>query len=155
MGEVVVQKMTSNDIDDVSEVEKLSFKTPWSKEAFENEISGNLIARYVVAKMDGRIIGYGGMWLIIDEGHVTNVAVHPDFRGMHIGDLIISALINLANKEGAAAMTLEVRRTNYIAQNLYKKYGFEPYGIRPKYYADSGEDAVIMWKKDVQADSVK
>lgn len=150
MGDAVIHNMTCCDIQGVFEIERLSFKTPWSEEAFENEINRNLCARYVVAKMDGKTVGYGGMWVIVDEGHITNIAVHPDFRGMHIGDLIVSALIKIGIKEGIVAMTLEVRRTNLIAQNLYKKYGFECAGIRPKYYADTGEDAIIMWKKDMK-----
>ena len=146
----MISNMACSDIQGVLEIERLSFKAPWSEEAFQNEISTNLSARYAVAKMDGKIVAYGGMWVIVDEGHITNIAVHPDFRGMHIGDLIVSALIEIAIKEGIVAMTLEVRRTNYVAQNLYKKYGFESAGIRPKYYLDSGEDAIIMWKKDMK-----
>lgn len=149
MNEIIIDNMDRNDILNVLEIEKLSFKTPWSEEAFYNEIDKNACARYIVAREDKAVLGYGGMWVIMDEGHITNIAVHPDFRGMHIGDLIVRGLIQVAIIEKASSLTLEVRKTNYIAQNLYRKYGFEIAGVRPRYYADNGEDAYIMWKRDV------
>lgn len=149
MNGIIIDNMKRNDISSVLEIEKLSFKTPWSEEAFNNEIDKNASARYIVARSGEDILGYGGMWIIIDEGHITNIAVHPDFRGNHIGDLLVRGLIDIARMEKASSLTLEVRKTNYIAQNLYRKYGFEIAGIRPRYYADSGEDAYIMWKRDV------
>jgi ribosomal-protein-alanine N-acetyltransferase len=147
---VHIHNMTRNDIAEVLEIEKLSFATPWSEEAFNSEVERNLSARYVVAKQDGRVVGYGGMWIIIDEGHITNVAIHPDFRGMGIGRLVVDALVRIAKRERVRAMTLEVRKTNTTAQRLYREFDFEPAGIRPGYYGDNGEDAVIMWKWNVQ-----
>lgn len=146
---IVMHNMTSRDIPDVLKIEKLSFATPWSKEAFENEVCRNLCARYQVACLDGRVIGYGGMWVILDEGHITNIAVHPSYRGMGAGNMIVEALIRIAKAEGVKSMTLEVRRTNLIAQKLYEKYGFTAEGVRPRYYGDNGEDAIIMWKRDL------
>lgn len=146
MDKLIVRSMTVYDIPDVMEIEKLSFATPWSEEAFENEIQRNLCARYIVAVRGGRAVGYAGMWLIIDECHITNVAVHPDYRGMHIGDALMKYMTNMGLAKGVMTMTLEVRKTNLIAQNLYRKYGFSPAGIRPKYYGDNGEDAIIMVK---------
>lgn len=149
MNIVYVRDMAENDIPEVMEIERLSFATPWSEEAFRNEVTRNLAARYIVACIGGKVAGYGGMWLIIDEGHITNIAVHPDYRGMGAGNSIVEALINKAKAEGLSSLTLEVRRTNLIAQNLYTKYGFQSAGIRPRYYGDNGEDAIIMWKRDL------
>jgi ribosomal-protein-alanine acetyltransferase len=147
MENVMIRAMTVFDIDDVLEIEKRSFATPWSRQAFESEIGKNLCARYIVARINGKVAGYAGMWLIIDECHITNVAVHPDYRGMHIGDAMMKYLVNTGMAKGVTTMTLEVRKTNYVAQNLYKKYGFEPVGVRQKYYGDNGEDAIIMLKR--------
>lgn len=151
MGGVFIHNMTSHDIKEVMEIEHLSFTTPWSEESFINEVEKNISARYIVAKIDGVVVGYGGMWIILDEGHITNIAVHPDYRGMGIGDMLTASLIRIAKIQELAAVTLEVRRTNIIAQNLYRKHGFEPAGVRPRYYADNNEDAIIMWKNDVQS----
>lgn len=147
MSMVIIDAMTRDDIPNVLVIEELAFATPWSSDAFYSEIDRNSSARYIAARSDNMVVGYGGMWVIVDEGHITNIAVHPDYRGRHIGDMIVEGLINTARGEGVGSLTLEVRRTNYIAQNLYKKYGFEVAGIRPGYYADNGEDALIMWKR--------
>ncbi|HBM79946.1 MAG: ribosomal protein S18-alanine N-acetyltransferase [Clostridiales bacterium] len=148
MEQVCVHNMTCYDIPEVLEIEKMSFKTPWSEEAFKSEIGRNLAARYITARYDGKLVGYGGMWVISGEAHITNIAVHPDYRGIHIGDLILKTLVKIAALENAHDMTLEVRKSNYIAQNLYKKYGFLKEGIRRRYYTDTGEDAIIMWRRD-------
>ena len=142
-----LRRMGNEDIDAVIEVEKRCFKDPWSRESFENEMNNNDLSRYVVVEEEGQIVGYGGVWIIVDEGHVTNIAVHPDKRRRGYGKDIVRGLIDLACKEDVYNMTLEVRKSNIAAQELYKKYGFENCGIRPKYYQDNQEDAVIMWKR--------
>jgi ribosomal-protein-alanine N-acetyltransferase len=141
-----VRPMKPQDIDDVLYIERTCFSTPWSYDAFKAEIEGNHCARYVVAEQDGKIRGYGGMWIILDEAHITNVAVHPHFRGMGIGEAIMKALIRTAAYLKVESMTLEVRVSNKVAQNLYKKLGFSSVGVRKGYYTDNGEDALIMWK---------
>ncbi|MFT9495674.1 ribosomal protein S18-alanine N-acetyltransferase [Anaerosolibacter sp.] len=146
MGVIRARSMTVEDIPQVLEIENLCFTVPWSPEAFEMEISKNKFAQYVVAEVDGRIAGYGGMWFIVDEAHVTNIAVHPQYRGKGYGELIVAAMVRRADDQGIYQMTLEVRASNHVAQNLYRKFGFEPCGVRPKYYADNNEDAVIMWR---------
>jgi tRNA threonylcarbamoyladenosine biosynthesis protein TsaB len=143
---VVIQPMKAEDIKGVHEIETMSFTTPWSLEAFTSEIN-NELSKYVVAKIDGKIVGYGGMWSIIDEGHITNIAVHADYRGQGIGNAIVKSLIKIAKENNVARMTLEVRPTNIAAIDLYKKYGFEVAGLRKNYYFDTGEDALIMWKE--------
>ncbi|RDY25297.1 ribosomal-protein-alanine N-acetyltransferase [Romboutsia weinsteinii] len=138
--------MTSKDIDGVFEVEKSCFEHYWSKESFKKELT-NDSARYLIAKIDDKIVGYVGIWLILDEGHITNVAVHKDYRGQKIGDKLVQALVELCKDNNILSMTLEVRVSNIVAQNLYKKYGFKMAGIRKEYYSDNKEDAIIMWNQ--------
>lgn len=141
---LIVSEMSQEDIDGVLEVEAECFKIPWSKNSFEMELK-NMAARYVVAKEDGIVVGYGGVWLIIDEGHVTNIAVRKNYRGKQIGSEVLSALIEICKARNINSITLEVRVSNEPAKKLYAKYGFKEAGIRPKYYADNNEDAMIMW----------
>lgn len=136
-------------IDDVLVIEQLSFKTPWSREAFEAELLRNKCARYRVLVKDNRVIAYGGMWVVLDEAHITNIAVHPEFRGIGLGNAIVEELINEAKRSSISSMTLEVRAGNIPAINLYRKYGFIDAALRKNYYQDTGEDAIIMWKYDV------
>ena len=143
---IIIEPMTLSDIDGVFEVEKSCFEDYWSKDSFKKELS-NDVARYIVAKLGGKIVGYVGIWLIVDEGHITNVAVHKDYRGQKIGDKLIKSLVELCRKNSILAMTLEVRRSNTIARNLYKKYGFKMVGVRKEYYSDNKEDAIIMWNQ--------
>lgn len=140
----VIEFMEAADIEDVMEVEVKSFNIPWSKQSFENELKNNL-ALYLVAKVGGKAVGYIGVWKIFDEGHITNVAVHPDFRGRGIGKALISELLYLCEKDGILSFTLEVRESNIVAQNLYKSFGFVAEGKRKAYYSDNNEDAIIMW----------
>ena len=137
------------DVDDIMIVERLSFKIPWSRDSIVQEITNNSFARYFSAKVNGKVVGYAGMWCVCDEGHITNIAVHPEFRGNGIGTRLIESLIEAAKKEGVSSMTLEVRKSNLVAQRLYRKFGFEEGGIRKAYYADNGEDAIIMWKRNI------
>ncbi|MDA8352070.1 MAG: ribosomal protein S18-alanine N-acetyltransferase [Firmicutes bacterium] len=139
--------MTLGDIPDVLQVERASFRTPWSRQAFYNELAYNQFAYYTVVILDGRVIGYGGMWLILEEAHITNIAIHPDYRGQGVGEKTLNYLMESARRSKALHMTLEVRVSNATAQRLYRKKGFEPTGIRPRYYSDNQEDAVIMWVK--------
>lgn len=145
--ELLIRPMVLEDVEQVWEIEKLSFKSPWSKESFLQEMQSNKNARYVVAVLGDTVIGYGGMWFIIDEAHITNIAVHPDYRDQKIGQKTVEAMIAAARKEGIHRMTLEVRVSNQTAIHLYKKMGFGEAGIRKGYYSDTGEDALIMWKE--------
>lgn len=137
--------MTIEDIEDVLIIEQSSFATPWSREAFYNELINNQFARYTVMVENEKIIGYCGMWIIMDEAHVTNIAVLPEFRGRKLGDALLSRVKHDAKMLGAIKMTLEVRVSNDIAQSLYIKKGFKPGGIRKNYYTDNHEDAIVMW----------
>ena len=144
MSEITVGLMTANDVDAVHEIETACFKTPWSRESFMHEITENQCARYVVVRENGRAIAYAGVWFILDEGHITNIAVHPDKRGQGIGEMVCQAMIQLAADSGMSVMTLEVRRSNEIAQKLYHKLGFIDVGYRKRYYENT-EDALIMF----------
>lgn len=142
---VCYRKMTVDDVDAVDEIEKLSFTLPWTKDAFYNEMNINEHAYYVIAETEEGIVGYCGMWLVLDEAHVTNIAIHPDQRGKKLGGGLMEAAIETAKAQGAVLMTLEARVSNLVAQNLYRKLGFKNGGIRKRYYTDNYEDAIVMW----------
>lgn len=95
------------------------------------------------------IIGFAGLWLMVDEAHVTTIAIHPEYRGHGLGELLLVSLIDIAYTIGARWVTLEVRVSNYTAQNLYRKYGFREAGVRHRYYSDNQEDALIMWTDEI------
>jgi len=138
--------MKSEHLNGVTEIENQSFPTPWSKMAFYHEVVSNDFAFYVVALKGDRVAGYAGMWVILDEGHITTLAVHPFYRRQGLGAKLMHELIDEAKRRRCTKMTLEVRPSNHSALELYTKTGFISYGVRPRYYADTGEDAVIMWK---------
>ncbi|MBU5676719.1 ribosomal protein S18-alanine N-acetyltransferase [Alkaliphilus sp. MSJ-5] len=146
MESIIVRKMELGDIDSVLDIEENSFSIPWTRNAFVTELKKNKLAKYLVAEVDGDVAAYGGMWLVVDEAHITNIAVHPRYRGRGVGKKIVEGLIGEGQKINIYRMTLEVRRSNLTAQGLYKKLGFIPCGIRPGYYQDNYEDALIMWK---------
>ncbi|MBZ4688348.1 MAG: [ribosomal protein S18]-alanine N-acetyltransferase [Clostridia bacterium] len=143
---VKIEKMTLEHLDEVMEIEKLSYTTPWSREAFVTEVQDNDFAKYFVALQHSVVIGYAGMWIILDESHVTTIAVHPDFRKQGLGRLLMTTLMKEAIVLGADRITLEVRPSNTSARSLYNSLGFKPVGVRKGYYTDNNEDAIIMWK---------
>ena len=149
MPEIEIVKTDISHIDGIMTVENLSFKIPWSRDAFIQEITNNRFAIYLTAKYDGTVAGYAGMWNVCGEGHITNIAVHPEFRNQGIGSSLMRGLINISRENNISRMTLEVRKSNSAAQSLYKKFGFEIAVFRKAYYSDNGEDAIIMWKNDV------
>lgn len=128
----------------VYEVEKQSFDTPWSFESIYYDLCTNPVAHYVVAETGGRIAGFAGLHAIVGEGHITNIAVLPGFRGKGVGRMLLQTL--LSQNSQLISYTLEVRVSNAAAIALYESFGFTQCGIRPRYYADNGEDAVIMWR---------
>ena len=143
MSEITIGLMTLDDVDAVAAIEAATFRTPWSKESFYREVTDNACARYVVLREDGEAIAYAGVWIVLDEGHITNIAVREDRRGMGYGEQVTRAMIQLAADSGMNWMTLEVRRSNVAAQNLYHKLGFIDVGYRKRYYENT-EDALIM-----------
>lgn len=145
-----VRPMVTADVDMVAEVEKQSFVVAWSRDAFQLEMEENELAHYFVAEAQGQVVGYAGMWIILDEAHITNVAVLPQYRGMGMGAALMAALMSFAVSQGVACMTLEVRQSNDVAKRLYESLGFAARGLRRQYYTDTQEDAVIMWLDDLE-----
>jgi [ribosomal protein S18]-alanine N-acetyltransferase len=141
---LAVAPMTLADIPAVHRIERASFPVPWPDYAFSQEIQANRLAHYLVIRAGGETVGYGGMWLMVDEAHVTTFAVLPDWRRRGVGGYLLSALMELATELGARVATLEVRVSNRPARALYARFGFRPVGVRPRYYSDNGEDALIM-----------
>lgn len=133
-------------VEAVAQIEQESFRDPWSENAYADELK-NPLAHYLIAEADGQVVGYAGFWHIMDEGHVTNVAVKSTFRGQGIGEMLMRALLNEVKQENIEAVTLEVRVSNAPAIRLYEKLGFVSVGVRPGYYHD-GEGAMIMWRKE-------
>ena len=138
--------MTVEHIDGVLAVEEATFSIPWTRKDFEREMTENNLAIYYVAVTDGKIVGYAGMWHVITEGHITNVAVLEDYRKQGIGDALMAQLEQVAMEKEMIGITLEVRISNAPAQHLYHKHGYRVEGLRKNYYPDTHEDAVIMWK---------
>ena len=140
---VTYRRMTLADAEAVHAIEVETFPEPWSLQSFQEEMARNACARYIVAEEDGVVLGYAGAWLILDEGHITNVAVTKSRRGEGIGEALMRALMQYAANMGVQYMTLEVRKTNLIAQALYRKLRFIQLGVRKRYYEDNGEDALL------------
>jgi ribosomal-protein-alanine N-acetyltransferase len=139
--------MKIEDLEEVLDIEVLSFATPWSRNAFLYELLENERAvYYVVHNSMNKLIAYIGMWVIFDEGHITNLAVHPAYRHQGVGKFLLINFIKAAREKKIKHLTLEVRRSNAVAQELYQKMGFVHMGVRKKYYLDNNEDALIMWK---------
>lgn len=144
MSEPVIRFMRLKDVDQVAEIEQATFARPWSRESFRSEVTRNAVARYLVAEEDGRILGYAGAWIILDESHITNIAVREEARGRGIGKKLTAELLQVLSNLGASYATLEVRVSNLRAQNLYKSLGFVSVGKRKRYYEDNNEDAFLM-----------
>lgn len=142
--EVVILPMALTDLDDIIDIELLSFTVPWSRAAFIEELLFNNVAMYFVARDGNKAVGYSGIWEVVGEGHITNVAVHPNYRGQGIAKKLLENLIAFADEKYLERLYLEVRVSNISAQGLYKSFGFKEDGIRKKYYLDNGEDALLM-----------
>jgi ribosomal-protein-alanine acetyltransferase len=132
------------DLPSIHAIEQATFSAPWPANAYRTEIESNRLATYFVARVDDEIVGYGGMWLMVDEAHVTTFAVAPPWRRQRIGERLLLGFVDVAIARFAREMTLEVRLSNLPARRLYEKFGFRPVGIRPRYYSDDHEDALIM-----------
>jgi ribosomal-protein-alanine N-acetyltransferase len=141
---LVVGPMRVADIGAVLEIERLSFSSPWPAFAFEQELTANRLAHYRVARLGERVVAFGGIWLMVDEAHITTFGVHPEHRRRGIGRRLLLQLAEVALGLGSARMTLEVRVSNEPAQALYRSFGFDVTGRRVAYYSDDGEDALVM-----------
>ena len=146
----VIRRMEAADVPFVHAIEEATFAVPWSLDSFEKELT-NPCARYLVAVKDDRVIGFAGVWLVLDEGHVTNIAIAESQRGFGYGKALTLALLQYASNLGVAYVTLEVRKSNVRAQNLYKQLGFVSVGVRKRYYEDNQEDAYLMVNQNLPA----
>ena len=144
MAEPVLRRMTLSDVPAVHRLEEAIFSMPWSEKDFVYEMTENKVARYLVIEEAGEIIAFAGAHIILDQAHVTNIAVRQDCRGRGLGRMITRALMQYASNLGAEYLTLEVRQSNVTAQNLYKSLGFVKVNVRKRYYEDTGEDAWLM-----------
>ncbi|HXQ33139.1 MAG TPA: ribosomal protein S18-alanine N-acetyltransferase [Anaerolineales bacterium] len=141
---IIIRKMTLDDIDRVIEIDRMSFSLPWPERSFRFELTDNPASRCWVAELDGKLVGMVVAWLIVDEVHVATIATHPDFRRQGIAKRLLSYTLRELRNEGAQSSFLEVRASNYGAQDMYRKFGYEESGIRPRYYKDNDEDALLM-----------
>jgi ribosomal-protein-alanine N-acetyltransferase len=141
---LVIEPMRLDDLAAVHDIELRCFTTPWPAHAYRTEVESNRLAHYRVLRIDGRVVAYAGIWMMLDEAHVTTFAVDPPWRRRRLGERLLLAMLDLAIERGAREATLEVRLSNLAARRLYEKYGFRPVGIRPRYYSDDHEDALIM-----------
>lgn len=142
---ITFRNMKEEDIPQIVAIEEASFATPWTAEAFERELNMNEYAHYVVMETEEGILGYCGLWVILDESHITNIAILPKYRGQRLGEALLQEVINKARALGGNTMTLEVRVSNEVAKKLYRKFGFQNGGIRKRYYTDNYEDGLVMW----------
>lgn len=147
---IIARAMQKADLKSVYEIEVLSFRTPWSMRSLAGELK-NKVAHYTVLELDGTVIGYCGMWVLFEEAHITNIAIHPEHRGHGYGKLLLRAAMRVAASFGAEMMTLEVREKNYVAQQMYEDMDFLMQGRRKRYYTDTGEDALLLWNRNILA----
>ncbi|MFO3796388.1 MAG: ribosomal protein S18-alanine N-acetyltransferase [Anaerolineales bacterium] len=145
---IVIRPMLLEDLEAVIAIERLSFPLPWSERAYRYELSENAAARLWVAEKEGKVIGMLVLWLILDEAHIATLAVHPDHRQQGIARQLLLRALQAAWEDGARQAFLEVRKSNLAAQHLYQQLGFEINGLRPRYYRDNNEDALLMTLKE-------
>jgi ribosomal-protein-alanine N-acetyltransferase len=145
--------MTVQDVPVVAQIDRMSFSLPWPEHSFHYEVSDNRVARCFVAEMsDKRVAAMIVSWIVVDELHIATIATHPEFRRQGIGARILTAALQDASAAGARKAFLEVRASNEAAQTMYRKFGFEITGRRPRYYKDNGEDAILMTLEPLEAE---
>lgn len=149
---LTIVRMSISDISDVLRIERNSFSTTWPSDAFYNELNTNKLAHYFVGRIGTKVVVYGGIWVIFEDSHVTTIAVDAAYRGRKFGEVMLQHLIDEAIERGAAWMTLEVRESNVVAQQLYRKYGFTTVTTRKGYYSDNNENALVMWAGNLKGD---
>jgi len=144
----VIRRMRESDLDEILSIEKACFLSPWSRCAFENEMRAVYAFPMVMAQTDSpRILGYLCFWLVLDECHILNLAVHPACRRQGVASRMIRNLLEVCSRKRILTCHLEVRASNQIARTLYSKFGFEDQGIRKRYYPDTDEDALVMRRR--------
>ena len=144
---IKIRAMRKEDIPEVSEIENLSFPSPWSSNIFFSELEKESFAFYHVLEYRDRLVGYGGYWKIKNEAHLVTFAIHPSFRRMDLGTKLLEHLLKNAQDQSLDTITLEVRDSNLAAQRFYERFGFKKIAVRACYYSDTDEDAIVYWKK--------
>ncbi len=156
LSKIIINRMTRDDVESVVEIEEEAYgRHHWTKSSFYDEMSNNLAKYYTAKTPDGKLVGYAGTWHILEEGHITTIAVKNDYLRNHIGEALIYQIIEDCYKDGVKYLTLEVRVSNIPAIKLYEKYGFQSLGTRKGYYQDNNEDALIMWTENIFYDKFK
>lgn len=148
MNNLIIRKAEEKDIKEIATLETICFSDPWSEESVRYDAVENKLSFYLVAEIGGHVAGYIGIWQILNEGHITNVAVAPEYRRKHVASAMMEVLLEVTGKENINCYTLEVRESNLKAIKFYEKYGFKIEGIRYGYYEDNGENAFIMWRQN-------
>jgi ribosomal-protein-alanine N-acetyltransferase len=152
---MIIRKMTMDDIEQVLAIDRVSFSLPWPERSFRFELTDNPASRCWVAEMDGKLVGMIVAWLIVSEVHVATLATHPDFRRQGIAKKLLAYALRELRNEGAQSSFLEVRASNFAAQEMYRKFGYEESGVRPRYYRDNDEDALLMTLESLDVERLK
>ncbi len=152
---LTITTMSDADVKDVLRIEQQSFSTTWPSNAFYQELHENKLAHYYVGRLGDSIIAYGGIWVILEDSHITTIAVCREARGRKYGEQLLLHLLDRAIERGASWMTLEVRESNAVAQALYRKYGFTTVSTRKAYYSDNNENALVMWAGNLKSEIYK
>ena len=139
-----IRRMTVEDVPAVAELDRIAFTLPWTERSFHFEVTSNPASRCWVAEQAGRIVGVVVAWLLVDEVHIATIATHPDVRRQGIAQALLAHVLKAGAQEGAVSSFLEVRASNLAARAMYRKFGYEDTGRRPRYYKDNGEDAILM-----------
>ncbi len=147
--DVELTPMRRRHLPSVLRIEGKVYPRPWSAGLFLSELAQKSSRAYIVARHQGKVVGYAGVMILGDEGHITNIAVDPAYHRHHIGTRLMIALIEESRERKVRSMTLEVRRANAGAQTMYRNFGFQTVGVRRGYYVETGEDAYIMWAEGV------
>ena len=144
-----IRRMKVEDVPAVTQIDRLSFTLPWTERSFHFEVTSNPASRCWVAESGGAIVGVVVAWLLVDDIHIATIATHPAFRRQGIAQALLAHVLKLGAEEGALSSFLEVRESNLAAQAMYRKFGYEVTGRRPRYYKDNGEDAILMTLENV------
>lgn len=152
---IILRKMTLDDIEQVLAIDRMSFSLPWPERSFRFDLTDNPASRCWVAEIDGKVAGMIVAWLIVDEVHVATIATHPDFRRRGIAKKLLAHTLQHLKEEGAQSSFLEVRASNFAAQEMYRKFGYEETGVRPRYYKDNDEDALLMTLESLDVEKLE
>jgi ribosomal-protein-alanine N-acetyltransferase len=152
---VTIRKMAVEDISAVVDLDQKSFSLPWPERSFRFELTDNPASRCWVAELDGKVVGMIVIWLIVDEAHVATIATDPEYRRQGIGRRLLAHALRRLITDGARSSFLEVRESNIVAQEMYRKFGYEVTGRRRRYYRDNDEDAILMTLDSLNAERLK